>query len=467
MHISNKKISTLSLTMLNISAIISLSSIAYMATIGLQSVFFYLIAAVTFLLPTSLICAELSSMITQNNGGVFSWVKAGLGEKAGVLAMWLEWFNNVVGFPSSVTALIATFSYIGFRNFAENTHTSITFWLIMVTVFVGISLFNCLPLRKVVILNIIGAVFGMIIPGVLLVSGAIYFVVTGQSNLEYHGLSDLLPVFSIGTYALLVKTLSSYSGIQSVAFHMTNIENPEKNIPKSILIATLVIVSLTILTTIGLTVIIPVKDVNVLNGLIQGISQVLNIIGLGDVKPVVVIMISLGMLAALSTWILGPARGMQTAAEQEFFPKVMAGKNRFGMPVNMLVIQILIVLVLSSVFLVMPSVYAAFALLIAITSQFTVVMWIMVFAAAIRLRFTQPDTHRVFHVGKRNSNWLLVTMSLVAIFMCMLGFILGLFPPSFSHVKNVFQYTMILVVADIIIIAIPLIWIWLHRKRIL
>ncbi|MDE4959602.1 amino acid transporter, partial [Francisella tularensis subsp. holarctica] len=48
MHISNKKISTLSLTMLNISAILSLSSIAYMATIGLPSVFFYLIAAVTF-----------------------------------------------------------------------------------------------------------------------------------------------------------------------------------------------------------------------------------------------------------------------------------------------------------------------------------------------------------------------------------------------------------------------------------
>ena len=465
MSLSNKKISTLSLTMLNISAIISLSSIAYMATIGLQSIFFYLIAAVTFLIPTALVCAELSSMITQNNGGVFSWVKAGLGEKAGVLAMWLEWFNNVVGFPSSVTALIATFSYIGFRGFAENTHTSIGFWLVMVTVFVVISLFNCLPLRKVVVLNIIGAVFGMIVPGVLLVSGAIYFLVTGQSNLEYHGVSDVLPVFSLGTYALLVKTLSSYSGIQSVAFHMTNIEKPEKNIPKSILTATLIIVSLTVLTTVGLTIIIPVKDVNVLNGLIQGISQVLNIIGLGDVKPLIVIMISIGMLAALSTWVLGPARGMQAAAEQELFPRVMAGKNKYGMPVNMLIIQILIVVVLSSVFLIMPSVYAAFALLVAITSQFTVVMWIMVFASAIRLRFTKPDTHRVFYVGRRNTNWLLVTMSLVAIFMCMLGFILGMFPPSFSHVKNVIQYTMILVVADIIIIAIPLAWIWLHRKE--
>ncbi|GAB4224593.1 MAG: APC family permease [Francisella sp.] len=419
------------------------------------------------MLPTSFICAELSSMITKNNGGVFSWVKAGLGEKAGVLAMWLEWFNNVVGFPSSVTALIATFSYIGFRGFAENAHTSVAFWFVMVSLFTAISLFNFLPLRKVVILNIIGAIFGMIIPGVLLISGGIYFLFTGQSNLEYQGLSDFLPVFSLGTYALLVKTLSSYSGIQSVAFHMTNIENPQKNIPRSILIATLIIVSLTILATVSLIIIIPVKDVNVLNGLIQGISQVLNIIGLSDVKPLIVIMISLGMLAALSTWILGPARGMQTAAEQELFPKIMAGKNRFGMPVNMLVIQICIVFVLSLTFLIMPSVYAAFALLIAITSQFTVVMWIMVFISAIRLRFTQPNTYRYFYVGKRNSNWLLITMSIVAIFMCISGFILGLFPPAFSHITDIYQYTKILVIADIIIISIPLIWIWLHRKKIL
>ena len=438
MSLSNKKISTLSLTMLNVSAIVSLSSIAYMATIGLQSIFFYLIAAVTFLIPTALVCAELSSMITKNNGGVFSWVKAGLGEKAGVLAMWLEWFNNVVGFPSTVTALIATFSYIGFRGFAENTHTSIGFWLVMVIVFIVISLFNCLPLRKVVVLNIIGAVFGMIIPGILLVFGAVYFLATGQSNLEYNGVGDMLPIFSLGTYALLVKTLSAYSGIQSVAFHMTNIEKPEKNIPKSILMATIVIVSLTILTTVGLTIIIPVKDVNVLNGLIQGISQVLTIVGLGNVKPLVVVMISIGMLAALSTWVLGPARGMQTAAEQELFPKIMAGKNKYGMPVNMLMIQVLIVVVLSSTFLIMPSVYAAFALLVAITSQFTVVMWVMVFASAIRLRFTQPDTHRVFYVGKRNTNWLLITMSLVAIFMCMLGFILGMFHQH-SHMLRMFS----------------------------
>jgi amino acid transporter len=337
----------------------------------------------------------------------------------------------------------------------------------MVATFIAVSLFNFLPLRRVVILNIIGAIFGMILPGVLLMAGAIYFVVIGQSHLEYNGVSDMIPVFSLATYALLVKTLSSYSGIQSVAFHMTNIDNPQKNIPRSILLATVLIVSLTVLATLALMIVVPVKDVNVLNGLIQGISAVLSIIGLAGAEPMIAIMVTIGMLAALSTWVLGPARGMQTAAEQEFFPKIMAGKNKAGMPVNMLVIQIFIVLILSLSFLVMPSVYAAFAMLVAITSQFTVVMWVMIFVAAIRLRFTKPDAHRVFYVGKRNSNWLLVTMSLVAIFMCVLGFVLGLFPPAFSHVKDVFQYTMILIVADVIIIAIPLVWIWLHRKRIL
>lgn len=83
---------------------------------------------------------------------------------------------------------------------------------------------------------------------------------------------------------------------------------------------------------------------NVLNGLIQGISEVLSIVGLADMKPIVTIMVTIGMLAALSTWVLGPARGMQTAAEQEFFPKVMAGKNKYGMPVNMLAIQVAIVI---------------------------------------------------------------------------------------------------------------------------
>ena len=457
-----KKLSLLSLTMLNITAIISLSSIAYMATIGLQSITFYLVAAVMFLIPSALVCAELSSMMTENNGGIFTWVKEALGEKAGMVAMWLEWFNNAISFPGTISAAVASVAYVGFRSVMGS---GVELWLIMVIVFWIVTLFNFLPMKRVVILNVVGAIFGMILPGVLLVSGAIYYILHGQSHITYHGLQDLVPVASLATFALLVKTLSAYSGIQSVAFHMKNIDHPRKNIPISMLVATVIIVSLTILATVSLMVIIPVDKVNVLNGLVQGISAVLATIGLKSMEPVVALLVGLGMLAAISTWILGPARGMQEAAEQQLFPKIMAGQNKAGMPVNMLMIQVFVGMVLSSVFLVMPSIYSAFALLIALTSQFTVLMWSMVFISAIRLRYTQSDRERIFHIGPRGKNWVLILVVVMAVTACALGFVSGLFPPGFSRVKSIGWYIMLIAIADIIIILIPLSWVWLHHRR--
>ena len=447
--------------MLNITAIVSLSSIAYMATIGLQSVVFYLVSAVFFLIPSALVCAELSSMMTQNNGGIFTWVKEGLGEKAGMVAMWLEWFNNTISFPGSISAIVASIAYVGFQSVIGD---SVQLWLIMVAVFWLVTLFNFLPMNKVVILNIVGAVFGMILPGMLLVSGAIFYLVSGQSKLNFHGMYDFVPIASLATFALLTKALAAYSGIQSVAFHMKNIENPKKVVPVSMLLATVVIVLLTILTTVALMIVIPVDKVNVLNGLVEGVSAVLGSIGLASMKPVVALLIGLGMLASLSTWILGPARGMQVAAEQKLFPKCFKGQNKAGMPVNMLMIQLFVGMFLSLLFLVMPSVYAAFALIIALTSQFTILMWAMVFISAIRLRYKSPNQLRLFHVGPRGKNWLLVLLSIMAIFACGLGFIAGLFPPGFTGIKSIGWYVLLMIIADAIIILIPVIWVWLYHR---
>ncbi len=458
----NKKLSLLSLTMLNITAIISLSSVAYMATIGLQSVAFYLVAAVMFLIPSALVCAELSSMMTTNNGGVFTWVKEGLGEKAGMVAMWLEWFNNVISFPGTISAIVASVAYIGFESVLGS---GVRLWMIMVIVFWIVTLFNFLPMKRVIILNVVGAIFGMILPGILLISGAIYYLLNGQSQITYHGFQDLIPVASLATFALLVKSLSAYSGIQSVAFHMKNIQNPKKIIPLSMLIATIIIVSLTVLATLSLMVIIPVDKVNVLNGLVQGVSAVLATIGLSSMEPVVALLIGLGMLAALSTWVLGPARGMQEAAEQQLFPEVMARKNKAGMPVNMLIIQVVIGMVLSLSFLIMPTIYSAFALLVALTSQFTVLMWVMIFISAIRLRYKSPHQERVFHVGPRGKNWLLIIVAVMALCACSVGFVSGLFPPAFSGITSIGWYVMLIAIADVIIILIPLLWMWLHHRR--
>lgn len=138
----------------------------------------------------------------QNNGGVFSWVKEGLGEKAGVIAMWLEWFNNVISFPGTISTIIATITLVAFPSLMENKYI---LWLIMLAVFWLITLFNLLPMKRVVILNIIGALFGMILPGILIICGAVYYLVIGKVETSFHGVNDLIPIASFGTFALLVK----------------------------------------------------------------------------------------------------------------------------------------------------------------------------------------------------------------------------------------------------------------------
>ncbi len=110
----------------------------------------------------------------------------------------------------------------------------------------------------------------------------------------------------------------------------------------------------------------------------------------------------------------------------------------------------------------MPTIQSAFALLIALTSQFTVFMWILVFAAAMRLRYKEPHIERIFHVGA-NNNLLLNTICIFGILACLSGIFLGIFPPAFSHIQNIYAYVTTIVIADIIIILIPFLWIWLRK----
>lgn len=459
MQKESPRLGLFTLVTINITAVLSLSSIAYMATIGLQSIIFFALAAFMFFIPSALISAELSSMMPNNNGGVYTWVSNAFGNNTGLIAIWMEWFNNNIGFPASLAAIVATSAYLGFPQLASNPYMMFGLMLLIMW---AISLFNCLPISSVAILNIIGAIFGMIMPGVLIIFCAVYWLFLGHSNLHVSSWHSFMPVASFATFALFVKVLSSYSGIQIVSFHATSIKRPRLNIPLSMLLAVLVIFSLTVIATLSLASIIPQAKVNAMNGLIEGISFVLNQFHLAWLAHIVTICICLGMLASLSTWVLGPAKAMQEVASRGLIPRIFAKTNSFGMPVNVLITQGLICSTLALIFIFVPTIQEGFAILVALTSQFTVFMFLLIFTSAIRLRYTRRLALRTFRVGQQGNGWLIFWASL-GIIACSCGFVLGLFPPEFIHVANAGQYIALMIIADILVIAIPFSYI-LYRK---
>ena len=87
------------MTILIVTNIISMRGLASQAEYGYTSIFYYVFAGLVFLIPYSLVCAELASTWTKS-GGLFRWVSEGLGPKWGWAAMYYDWQMVVIWFPA-------------------------------------------------------------------------------------------------------------------------------------------------------------------------------------------------------------------------------------------------------------------------------------------------------------------------------------------------------------------------------
>jgi glutamate:GABA antiporter len=89
------KLSVMTLAIMNIAAVVSLRGLPAEAEYGLGSIFYYLFAAVFFLIPVSLVAAELAAGWPQK-GGVYRWVGEAFGPKLGFLAIWPVWMESTI-----------------------------------------------------------------------------------------------------------------------------------------------------------------------------------------------------------------------------------------------------------------------------------------------------------------------------------------------------------------------------------
>jgi hypothetical protein len=91
-------ISWVALALMTTSSVASLRPSPTMAVYGLACIFLYLVPALVFLLPTSLVSAELASGW---DGGVYNWVSQGVSKPMGFLAVWCQFAMTIFYYPVS------------------------------------------------------------------------------------------------------------------------------------------------------------------------------------------------------------------------------------------------------------------------------------------------------------------------------------------------------------------------------
>ena len=457
------KLSVTTLAIMNITAVVSLRGLPAEAVYGPSSAFYYLFAAIVFLIPTALVAAELAAMFSDKQGGVFRWVGEAFGPKTGFLAIWLQWIESTIWYPTVLTFGAVSFAFIGLNGASDAALASNKlFTLVAVLAIYWVATFIALKgLDWVGKISKWGGMIGTIIPaGLLIVLGAIYIATGGQNNMDMS--QGFFPdLTKLDNLVLASSIFLFYAGMEMMGVHVMDVDNPSRNYPKAIIIGSLATVAIFVLGTFSLGFIIPAKDINLTQSLLIGFDNYFRHFHISWAGPLIAIALMFGVLASVLTWVAGPSKGIFTVGKAGYLPPFFQKTNESGVQRNILLVQGGIVTLLSLLFVVMPSVQSFYQILSQLTILLYLIMYMLMFAAAIALRYKMKDTPRPFRLGKGNAlMWLL---GIVGFAGSLLAFVLSFIPPGqIATGSNTVWYT-VLIAGCIIMVIIPLI-IYARRK---
>ena len=449
------KLGVFTLAIMNVTAVVSLRGLPAEAVYGLSSAFYYLFAAIVFLIPTSLVAAELAAMFQDKQGGVFRWVGEAYGKKWGFLAIWVQWIESTIWYPTVLTFGAVSIAFIGMNDAHDMTLASNKMYtLVVVLIIYWLATFISLKgLSWVGKVAKVGGIVGTIIPAALLIIlGIVYLASGGHSNMDFH--SNFFPDFTKFDNLVLASSIFLfYAGMEMGGIHVKDVENPSVNYPKAVFIGALITVLIFVLGTFALGIIIPQKDINLTQSLLVGFDNYFKFIHASWLSPVIAVALAFGVLAGVLTWVAGPSKGIFAVGKAGYMPPFFQKTNKVGVQKNILFVQGIAVTVLSLLFVVMPSVQSFYQILSQLTVILYLVMYLLMFSGAIYLRYNMKKTDRPFRIGKKGNGlmWLIGGLGFCG---SLLAFILSFIPPSqISTGSNTVWFTVLIVGAIVVVIA--------------
>lgn len=408
--------------MINVAAIASLRNLPVTATYGSHLIFYLVLAALFFFVPIALSAAELVAH-NPEEGGIYIWVRKAFGRRAGFLAVWLQWIGNIIWYPTILTFIASTLGSLIHPNLPDN---SFFIFAMILLIFWGCTWANFRGMAVSGWISTLGVILGTLIPGLAIILLGLAWWLSGNPCQIDMSAANLVPSsLGLSHIALLGGIALSFVGMEMSEVHSSDVDKPQKTFPKAIAISTFVIFAIYALGSLSIAFTIPGPEISLTGGVIDAFDRLLGAFRMSSLTPFFAVLIIVGVVTGVSTWIIGPSRAILIAAEEGHLPTSLCKRNNAGMPANIMILQGLIVTLLSSIFLFMPSVQSAFIMLTIIASQIYMVMYGLMFAAARKLRQTQKKMKKSLFRVPALGLWL--TLGVIGI---MGIFIAGLFPPE-------------------------------------
>ncbi|KUG09222.1 hypothetical protein ASZ90_016650 [hydrocarbon metagenome] len=448
-----KVLGIFALAMINVAAVLSIRNFPSMAEFGWSCIGWYIIGTILFLIPLSLAGAELATMLSDKGGGVYAWCKEAFGEKGGFIAIFCEWSNNLVWFPTVLAFIASTLAFAISPALGSN---AIYLFVVMMIAFWGTTAIAYFGENLSTKFQNYGVILGSIIPSVLIIGLGVYWILSGAPIvLPPFSPEEIIPTFNLSTLPFFATVILLFAGMEMAGFHALETRNPGTDYPKAMAISALIIFGCTVVATLAIAFVIPADELSLAAGVMQAIQYFFDALHISWAVAPMAVLITIGGVVSLAAWLIGPAKGLGVVAEEGNLPPVFNRTNKYGSPVAVLVIQALIGTVISLLYVFLPSVNQAYWILSAMTVELLCIVYLLVFASLIRLRYTRPDALRPFRIpGGIPGIWLIGGMGAFGVIF---SFIVGLMPTgdftssqAVSYVAGVLFGTFLLAVPPLI-----------------
>ena len=433
------------LALLTVGSVGYLGSAPALSVYGLASVFLYVLPALLFLLPVSLVAAELASGWP---GGVYNWVREGISAPMGLLAVWCEFAQTIFYYPALLAYVASTLAYVFDQRLASN---GVYNAVVIVVLFWGGVAVSARGVPLVARLSSGGTVLGTLIPAAILVAFGVAYLLQGNHPAAPMTASHLLPPWhGPASIVLVVNSFFTYAGVEVNAVHVDELRNPARDYPKSIFVATALVLAIFIGPTLAISWVIPAQQISFTAGVMQAFSSLLGHFGLSFGVPLLAIALAVGAFAGMLAWLDGPSEGLlRIGREQGFLPPYFQKVNGQGIEVRILAAQGTVITLIALVYAFIPSVSHAYWIFTVMATQVYLIMYVLMFIAAVRLRRSQPDHARGYRVPA------LSLLCLLGIVSSVVALVIGFVPPSqFGH-SNPLTYGAAILAGVLVIGIVP------------
>ncbi len=452
MNIKKRCLGVFQLMMIAIVSVDSLRNLPIGAQYGLTLVTFYLFAGLAFFFPLAWVASQLAVRFP-NVGGSYLWVEAAFGKTFGYLSIWLQWTYNIIWYPT-IFAFIASTLLSLINPALENDKwlilslCAVAFWLITFAHSFGV--------RASSWISAVSAVIGTLLPMLLMIGFAAYWLISGSPSATPLTLQGLLP--NADTYnnlAYFANILFSLLGLEVIAMHAGNVIDPEKSYPRALYASAIIILSTLMLSSLALCIVIPPGKIILLSGIMDVFRLFFASINFPNGAIMIGWCIVIGGLGIASSWMIGLARGLHVALKSTNAPQVLQKLNKNGVPVNVLCFQGIIYTFLLSAFSLFPNANSSYWLLSAMSAQFALLYYVVLFAAAFKLFRSMKQTPLNAFLG--------YVLPVIAAIVSLIGIGVGFLPPSNIGADHVLQYELFMVISLFIFCIVP--FLVLHKKH--